>query len=300
MATCIADLGPVHEIQLPEGTIRYSDTGPRDAPVIVFVHGIFANGDVWRHIVPTLARRYRCITPDWPLGAHVLPMGPGTDFSLPGLADLVARTITALDLDGVTLVGNDTGGAICQAVAAEHPERLAALVLTPCDAFDNFLPLQIRHLQVFGRTAFGLRVLAETLRARWVFELPIAFGRLTRRPIPDDIMASYTVPLRRHAGTRHDFARMLQAVSRRFTQRAAAGLPAFTKPALLVWARQNFFPVAHAERLAGLLPDSELVVIEDSGPFVGEDAPGEVAALIEDFLARRVHPETAAAPNPRA
>jgi pimeloyl-ACP methyl ester carboxylesterase len=56
-------------------------------------------------------------------------MHDGTDFSLFGLADLVNRTLTALDLDEVTLVGNDTGGAICQAVAAFHPERLARLVL---------------------------------------------------------------------------------------------------------------------------------------------------------------------------
>lgn len=223
MATSISTLGAVREVQLPEGTMRFHDTGPRTAPVVVFVHGILANADVWRHVVPALAPRYRCITPDWPLGGHVLPMSPGTDFSLPGLADLVARTLRALDLEEVTLVGNDTGGAVCQAVAAGHPHRLAALVLTPCDTFDNFLPLPIRHLQLFGRTPAGLWILAQALRWRPLHQLPIAFGLLTRQPIPDEIMASYTNPLRTCPGTRQDFARLVQAISRRFTQQAAEG-----------------------------------------------------------------------------
>lgn len=118
MATSTSTLGPLREVTLPEGILRYHETGPAGAPVLVFVHGIVANADVWRHVVPELSERYRCIAPDWPLGGHVAPMRPGTDFTLPGLADLVARTLEALGLDEVTLVGNDTGGAVCQAVAA--------------------------------------------------------------------------------------------------------------------------------------------------------------------------------------
>lgn len=288
MATSTDTLGPIREVDLPEGRIRYHERG--EGPPIVFVHGIIANADVWRHVVSPLAGHYRCITPDWPLGGHTLPMHQGTDFSLFGLADLVDRTLAALDLDGVTLVGNDTGGAICQAVAARHPDRLASLVLTPSDAFDNFLPLPIKHLQLFGRTPAGLRVLAESLRFRPIQRLPIAFGLLTRRPIPADIMASYTGPLRAHSGTRRDLARLVRAISTHYTEEAATGLPDFHRPTLLAWARQNFFPVAHAQRLAGLLPAAELAMIEDSGPFVGEDAPRVLAALIEDFLVRRVQP----------
>lgn len=283
MATSTTDLGPIHEVTLPEGRIRYHERG--EGPPIVFVHGILANADVWRHVVPGLADRFRCISPDWPLGGHRLPMGEGTDFSLFGLADLVDRTLAALDLDSVTLVGNDTGGAICQAVAARHPDRLARLVLTPCDAFDNFLPLPIKHLQLFGRTPAGLKMLAESLRFKPVQRLPIAFGLLTRRPIPRDIMASYTGPLRDHADTRRDFARLVRAISVRYTQEAASGLAGFDRPTLLAWARQNFFPLAHAERLAGLLPDARLEIIEDCGPFVTEDQPQALVRLIEEFVA---------------
>lgn len=290
MATSVSTLGPIREVVLPEGTIRYHEAGPATAPVLVFVHGIVANADVWRHVVPELSERYRCIAPDWPLGGHVASMRRGTDFTLPGLADLVARTLEALGLDGVVLVGNDTGGAVCQAVAAGPHDRVRALVLTPCDAFENFLPLPIRHLQLVGRTTVGLRLLAETLRWPGVYRLPIAFGLLTRRPIPHELMTSYTEPLRQHAGTRRDFAELVRAISRRYTLDAADALPGFGKPALVAWARQDFFPLAHGQRLAGLLPAAELDVIEDSGPFVGEDAPHELATLIHDFVARRVQP----------
>ncbi|MEU9451472.1 alpha/beta hydrolase [Streptomyces sp. NPDC048277] len=282
MATAVSDLGPVHDVELPDGVIRYHATG--DGPPVVFVHGIIANADVWRGVVPVLRDRYRCITPDWPLGGHVQPMRPGTDFTLFGLADLVRRTIAALDLTAPALVGNDTGGAICQAVAARHPESIGSLVLTPCDAFDNFLPLPIRHLQLFGRTPAGLKVLAETLRLRAVQRLPIAFGLLTRRPIPADIMASYTGPLRDDPEVRRDFAQLVRAISPAFTREAAEGLRSFPHPALIAWARQDFFPLAHGERLAGLIPDARLHVIEDSGPFVTEDQPGETATLIDAFL----------------
>jgi pimeloyl-ACP methyl ester carboxylesterase len=283
MATSTDALGPTREVELPDGRIRYHERGA--GPAIVFVHGIIANADIWRHVVPGLSGRYRCITPDWPLGGHQLAMHEGTDFSLFGLADLVDRTLAALGLDDVTLVGNDTGGAICQAVAARHADRLARLVLTPCDAFDNFLPRPIKHVQFFGRSPAGLKVLAESLRFRPIQRLPIAFGLLTRRPIPAEIMASYTGPLREHPGTRRDLARLVRAISIRYTEEAATGLPGFDRPTLLAWSRQNFFPLEHADRLARLLPQARLEIIDDAGPFVTEDQPHHLTGLIDNFLA---------------
>ncbi|HLM63111.1 MAG TPA: alpha/beta hydrolase [Acidimicrobiales bacterium] len=279
-----SQLGQLQRIDLPEGPIEYRERGA-GAPV-VFLHGIVANGDLWRNVVGHLGDRFRCITPDWPLGGHRLAMRPDTDFSLFGLARLVDRFLEALDLTGVTLVANDTGGAIAQCVAAYHPDRLEALVLTPCDAFDNFLPPPVRHLQLTARNRAGVWLLGQALRFRPVQRLPIAFGRLTERPIPADIMESYTAPLRRYATTRRDFATLVRAISRRFTEEAARDLAGFTKPALIIWAleRRRFFPVEHAHRLAARLPNARVELIEDSGPFVTEDQPVKVASLIASFV----------------
>ena len=277
-------LGARHEVMVPSGTIRYHERG--EGETIVFLHGIIANADVWRNVIPYLADGYRCIAPDWPLGGHSVPMKVGTDFTLFGLARMVDQFLAALELNDVTLVGNDTGGAIVQAVAARHPDRLARIVLTPCDAFDNFLPPPIRHLQVFGRTTPALWILAQALRSRAVQRLPIAFGRLTERPIPADIMQSYTSPLRLSAGVRADFASLVLGISSRLTEDVTAGLGNFHKPTLIAWARERrrFFPLAHAYQLAGHLPIATVMPIEDSGPFVTEDQPAVVARLIRDFM----------------
>jgi pimeloyl-ACP methyl ester carboxylesterase len=270
-------------ITISAGPIRYREHG--HGPPIVFLHGIVANGVLWRRVVPRLAAGHRCIVPDWPLGSHELGLNPGSDLSLPGLADIVGDFLDALDLDDVTLVANDTGGAIAQWVAVRRPERLARLVLTPCDAFDNFLPLVLRHLQVFGRTPAGLRVLGETLRFRAIQRLPIAFGRLTVRPIDREAMEAYTRPLRANAAVRRDFAALVRAISARYTEQAAQRLPSFDKPALVVWSTDDgLFPLAHGHRLAALLPQGRLEVIDDAGAFIPEDQPERLAARIAEFV----------------
>src|SRR4051794_14100418 len=116
------------DIQLSAGTIRYQDTGG-DGPVILFVHGLLASGMLWAAVVPRLAGEARCIVPELPLGAHKTPMNPDAELSPRSVAALIAELMDKLDLNEVTLVGNDTGGAICQLLVTEHPERVGRLVL---------------------------------------------------------------------------------------------------------------------------------------------------------------------------
>ena len=127
-----------HEIHLSQGTIRYREDGTGEP--LLFVHGVVVNGGLWRKVVPRLSKDFRCIVPDWPLGAHELPMNPDADLSPPALAQLVVDFMDALGLETVTLVGNDTGGAICQLVMTRRPDRIGRLVLTSCDAIDNCPP----------------------------------------------------------------------------------------------------------------------------------------------------------------
>ena len=254
-----ATLGERRTLEIEDGPIEYRVTG--QGPTIVFLHGIIANGDVWRGVVADLARDHRCVV-------------------VPGTAGL----------DQVVLVANDTGGAVAQYVVVDYPQRIAGLVLTPCDAFENFVPLPIRHLRLFGRTGWGLWMLAQALRWRFVQRLPVAFGRLTERPIPADIMRSYTGPLREHASTRRDFAALVRKTHPRYTLNVAPRLASYQRPVLLPWPRERrrFFPLEHAYRLAAIFADARVEVIDDSGPFVTEDQPGAVAAAIRRFVAERV------------
>ena len=282
-----AALGEVRQVDLRAGPIRYRERG-RGQPV-VFLHGIVANGDLWRGVSPRLAGAYRCIVPDWPLGSHELGLHEGADLSLPGIADLVGEFVAALELQDVTLVANDTGGAVAQWVAIRHPPRVGRLVLTPCDAFENFLPVVLRHLQLFGRRPAGLWLVGQALRFRVIQRLPIAFGRLTVRPIDRWVMDSYTRPLRTNGAVRRDFAALVRAISSRYTMEAAQRLPAFDKPALVPWSLDDrLFPLAHGHRLAKLLPQGRLEVIDDADAFIPEDQPERLAALIDGFVRETV------------
>jgi pimeloyl-ACP methyl ester carboxylesterase len=273
-------------VRLEQGEIRYREYGA-GAPV-VFVHGLLVNGKLWRKVVPALAREHRCIVPDLPLGSHETPMAEGADLTPLGLARLVVDFVDALGLDRVTLVGNDTGGAICQIVAAEHPERVASLVLTNCDAFDCFPPKEFAPLVLGARVPGFLWELAQALRLDAVRRSPLAYGWLTKRPVDGALLDEWLRPLIASGEIRRDVAAVLRGISPRYTLEAAEKLRSFPRPVLIAWAPEDrFFKFAHAVRLASLLPDARLETIDDSRTFVPEDQPERLASLIGAFLAER-------------
>jgi pimeloyl-ACP methyl ester carboxylesterase len=276
-------LGELREVELPQGTIRYRERGAGQP--IVFVHGVLVTGDLWRNVVPALASDFRCVTPDLPLGAHELPMNREADLSPPGIAALLAGFLDALDLKSVTLVGNDTGGAVCQMLVTSRPERVGRLVLTDCDAYDNFPPFMFRYLKWSAFLPGSTFLLAQSMRFRPLRRLPFAFGWLTKRPIDRDVEDSYVRNIAASAGVRRDGARLLRSISPAQTRAVAEKLPGFDQPVLIAWAPEDrFFPFQHAERLARDFPNARLERIEDSRTFVPEDQPERLAALISEFV----------------
>jgi len=217
------------------------------------------------------------VAPTLPLGSHTTPVPPGTDLSPRGLARLVAD-----QLDGdVLLVGNDTGGAIAQLVAAYHPERVAGLVLTNCDAYERFFPPLFKPLQYAARVPGGVDAIAASLRIPAARRLPIAYGKLTKRPIDRAITDAWAAPSRDPA-IRADLRRVLRGVDKRHLLEAVPRLRAFGKPVTLAWAREDrlVFPPSIAQRLAGDFPNARIEWIDDSLTFVPEDRPHELAAIL--------------------
>jgi pimeloyl-ACP methyl ester carboxylesterase len=277
-------LGEQHEVELPQGTIRYRERGT-GAPV-VFVHGVLVNGDLWRKVVPRVADAgYRCITPDLPLGAHEVPLDAGADLSPPGLARLIVDFTEALSLDAAVIVANDTGGALTQIAAAHHGDRVGPLVITSCDAFEHFFPTMFKYLSPLTRIPGGLALLARAARLRPVRRAPNAFGWLMHEDAPPEVLDGWTTPLRTSAGVRHDVTKVLRGVDKKHTLAAADRLGSFERPVLLAWAADDkFFPVEDAQKLARILPNARLQTIQDSYSFVPEDQPEELARLVVEFL----------------
>jgi pimeloyl-ACP methyl ester carboxylesterase len=271
------------EVQLPQGSIRYRDTGSGEP--IVFVHGLLVDGRLWRKVVPRLERDFRCVVPDLPLGSHTSAMRPDADLSPPGLAALIDGFMAALELERVTLVGNDTGGALCQLVAAHHPERLARLVLTPCDAYENFLPPAFRPLQWIAHVPGAPAALLQPMRSAALRRSPLGFGLLVERPIDDDVTEAWMRSALSDRAVRRDLARVLKGIHKRYTLEAAERLKRFDRPALLAWApKDRFFKLKYAERLAADIPDARLERVEGSRTFMPEDQPERLAELIAGFV----------------
>lgn len=273
------------EVNLPQGTIRYREEGTGEP--VVLVHGLLTNSLLWRDVIGELAKDFRVIAPDWPLGSQELPLNDGADLTPPGLAAIVAGFLEALDLHDVTLVGNDTGGAICQLVAVNRPERIGRLVLTPCDAYENFFPPMFRPLQAIARVPGAIRVIGWSLRPRFMRRLPNTFGWLSKRPLDPEVSDAFLRPAWRDPRMRAQLAAVLKNAHSRYTLEAAERFDQFTKPVLIAWAPDDrFFKLPYGERLARDFPDARLERIEDSYSFVPVDQPKRTAQLIADFAGR--------------
>jgi pimeloyl-ACP methyl ester carboxylesterase len=274
----------MNQVTLPQGTIHYTDAGT--GPTVLFVHGLLVDGELWQGVAAPLARTHRCIVPTWPLGSHTAPMNADADLSPAGMAQLVADFMAALELREVTLVGNDSGGAICQLVAARHPDRVGRLVLTNCDALEVFPPKGFEYLAWLPRIP-GLMFLMSRamLYLPFLRRLKMAYGALTRRPIPDAQLRRWVQPSAHSSGVRRDTTKFLRGVGPAVTLEAAEGLRGFRRPALLLWADDRFFPLALAERLATHLSDCTVSPVADARTFVPLDQPGVIADAIARFAA---------------
>ena len=265
------------DVELTQGTVHYRDEG--SGPTVVLIHGLLVDGTVWDRLVPELSAAVRCIVPDLPLGAHRTAMKSSADLTPPGLARLIAELLDRLQLEDVTLVGNDTGGGICQLVVASHADRLGRLVLTNCDAFENFPPPAFRlAIKALGHLP-GAAVSVERL-GRIASVRRVAMAPLTAEPLPDHYPKQWLEALR-DPGVRRDVVRVSRGISATHTLDAATKFGLFDKPVLIAWGvRDRFFPLAEGERLAAAFPRGQLERIENARTFVQMDAPDRLAELI--------------------
>jgi pimeloyl-ACP methyl ester carboxylesterase len=270
-------------VDLGSATIRNREAGA--GPPVVFVHGLLVDGSIWDRVVPAVvAAGHRCLVPDWPLGAHRIPV-PDADLTPPGVAHLVAEFIEALGLDDVTIVANDTGGAITQILLVERPERIGRVVLTPCDAFDQFIPPPFDKLPQLARVPGFVWTFVQAARSRRVLATRLGFGWLAKHGVPGAMSDRWLAPSRSDRRIRHDLRRFVSAIDPRHTMAAAARLGSFSGPVLLVWASEDkvFLP-SLAERLAGALSRPTLTWVADSYAFVPLDQPEVLARRVVDFL----------------
>jgi pimeloyl-ACP methyl ester carboxylesterase len=281
------------EIELTAGTIEYEDTGG-DGPVLVLLGGGLMDARVWDPVVDDLRADHRCVVPTLPLGAHRKPMRRDADLSLHGFGAIVGELLAGLDLHDATLVQNDHAAGLV--LAGENPERVARLVISSCEAFENYPPgLAGKNLRLLASIPGGLLLAAQVLRVRALRRLPITFGWMSKRPLPNELLDRWLQPLRTQRGVRRDLSRYGSGARRRQMVEVCERLRSFDRPALIVWTPED--KVArpeHGRRFAELLPDARLVEIADSYTLIMRDQPVAFARAIREFV-REPHAVTSAA-----
>ena len=271
-------------IDIPSGRIEYRLAGPPAStePPVVFVHGLLVNAELWTRVADALALLgVRSFAPDLPLGSHRIPWPAGTDLSPRGVARLINDFLAAHELTDVTLVGNDTGGALCQFLIDTDHSRVGRLVLTNCDAFDQFPPAPFGLIVRTGRRPAGLRALMTSVRPKVLRHSVLGFGGLVRDPLDPALTRRWITPSLTDPAVRRDTAEFLRHVHPNDLLDVSTRLRHFPKPVRLVWgAADPFFTIGLARRLRDAFTDATLVEIASGRTFLPLDEPELVATEI--------------------
>jgi pimeloyl-ACP methyl ester carboxylesterase len=275
-------------VELSGGTVEYEDSGG-GGPVLVLLHGLAMDGRVWDGVVSELGTDHRLLRPTLPFGSHRTPLRAEADLTLRGIGRIVADFLEALELHDVTLVFNDWGGAQTM-IADGLMDRVGRLVLTPCEAFENYPPgIAGRMAALSGRLPGGLSLMRLTLAARPLRRLPFIYGQMSKRGVPDELMRSWLEPLK-VPEIRRDLRKYVSGArqGRRDVLAATPALARFERPVLVVWGPDDrMMRPANGRRLADAFPNARLVEIRDSYVLMPIDQPVALA----DTLRRFIHPE---------
>lgn len=274
-------------IELPHATLNYHVAGPADSPFppVVFVHPVLADGTLWGPVAERLAARgIRSYAPDWPLGSHRIPLPDDADQSPRGVAKLVLDFLEALDLTDVTLVGNDTGGAICQFVvdpgSAADSTRVARLVLANCDAFDQFPPFPFTLVFPILANEQRAKLAAGRMRSKLLRHSWLGYGLLSKN-LPAELTRAWIEPARTDAAVRRDTIRLISKIDPQELLDVSTRLRDVKIPVTVIWGMADrAFRPALGRRLHAAFTDAEFVPVDGARTLLALDAPDQLTDAI--------------------
>lgn len=256
--------------------LHLRDTGPRDAPAVILLHGFASSLHTWEEVAQGLAPAFRVIRFDLP-GFGLTGADPTGDYTDARAHAVILAIMARLGLERAALVGSSMGGRIAWSFAAAHPGRVTRLVLM---APDGFASPGIGYDQP-PRVPPLLRLLPYTL--------PESMLRGTLTPAYGDPAVLTDAIFRRYRdmmlapGVRQA---ILDRVGQHVLVRPEPLLARITIPVLLLWGDQDrLVPVTNAQDYLRALPDARLVVLPGIGHVPMEEVPAETTRLLREFLA---------------
>jgi pimeloyl-ACP methyl ester carboxylesterase len=273
-------------VDVTAGTIEYREEGDPSGPPVVLLHGLLMNDAQWNLALPLLPSGFRYLLPILPMGGHRIPMRQNADLTLPGMVDVVADFLDALDVADVTLVVTDWGGPLFLTDVGRH-KRVARLVICPSEAFDNFPPgFPGKVAWLASRNTLTVSLAMRQLKIGWLRRQWLMFGQMAKKPVPQDIVDEWLTAgladrrirqdLVKYCRTKFDKADLIRATNR---------LAGFDGGVLVLWSRNPVMPDDHATHLADLTGGT-LRYIDDANVLVMLDQPEQTALEIGAFLTR--------------
>ena len=273
-------------VDVTAGTIEYREDGDPSGPPVVLLHGLLMNDAQWNLALPLLPSGFRYLLPILPMGGHRIPMRENADLTLPGMVDVVADFLDALDVADVTLVVTDWGGPLFLTDVGRD-KRVARLVICPSEAFDNFPPgFPGKVAWLASRNTLTVSLAMRQLKIGWLRRQWLMFGQMAKKPVPQDIVDEWMTAgladrrirqdLVKYCRTKFDKADLIRATNR---------LADFDGGVLVLWSRNPVMPDDHATHLAELTGGT-LRYIDDANVLVMLDQPEQTALEIGAFLTR--------------
>jgi len=273
-------------VDVAAGTIEYRDEGDPAGPPVVLLHGLLMNDSQWDLALPLLPAGHRYLLPVLPFGGHRVPMRDDADLTMPGMVNVVADFLDALDLTNVDLVVTDWGGPLFLTDIGRD-KRVGGMIICPSEAFENFPPgLPGKVTWVATRSPLTVSIAMRMLAVGWLRRRYLVFGMMAKKPIPQPIVDHWFGNALQHSALRRDVIRYARS---RFVKselvRATASLARFDGDVLVLWSRNPVMPDRHARRLADLT-NATLRYVDDAHVLIMLDQPEQTAREIGAFLSR--------------
>jgi pimeloyl-ACP methyl ester carboxylesterase len=268
---------PAEFVQVAGLRLHVRDTGPKDAPVLILLHGFGSSLQTWEAWAELLSHTYRVVRFDLP-GFGLTGPDPAGDYSDARNIHVLSAVMQALSVDRATLIGNSLGGRIAWTFAAENPHRVEKLTLISPDGFAS------RGFQ------YGKKVRVPAFVRLLPYVLPTSLVRMNLAPaygdnsaLTDDVVARYRDLMLAPGVRRAMIARMEQAE----LEPPEPLLQRIRVPTLLIWGeRDAMIPFGNAGDYMKAVRDCRLVSFPELGHVPQEEAPARSLAPVEEFLAQ--------------
>jgi pimeloyl-ACP methyl ester carboxylesterase len=268
---------PTDFIEVAGLRLHVRDSGPKDAPVVILLHGFGASLHTWEVWAQALSADYRVIRYDLP-GAGLTGADPTGDYSDTRGMQVLVALMDALGVQQASLIGHSMGGRMAWRFAAQYPARLDKLVLISPDGFAS------------PGFEYGKKPDVPAMLKLMRYVLPKPILRMSLAPayadpsvMTDDLLQRYYDMMLAPSVRAAMIARMEQSI----LQDPVPMLKQIQAPTLLVWGEKDaMIPVSNAADYVRALPKATLVTLPGVGHLPHEEAPAVSLQAVKDFLLR--------------